>query len=183
MLTSSGENVATAYGVTREAQDAFAAKSYQKAVAAQKAGKFVSEIVPVHAKVQDADGNETTIVVDTDDGIRDGVTAESLAKLKPVFSKTGSTHAGNASQLSDGAAAVLLVRRSVAVKLGLPILAKFVTCVAVGVEPKLMGIGPAFAIPKVLAKAGITIADVDLFEINEAFASQAGTSLRSCRGR
>jgi acetyl-CoA acyltransferase 1 len=96
------------------------------------------------------------------------VTKESLSKLKPAFAKDGSTHAGNASQVSDGAAAVLLARRSVAQKLGLPILGKFVVSAAVGVPPKVMGIGPAFAIPKVLQKAGITKEDVDFFEINEA---------------
>ena len=133
------ENVAATYNVTREKQDAFAAASYQKAVRAQNAGKFVSEIVPMNVKVQDADGNESDLYVDSDDGIRDGVTAESLAKLKPVFSKTGSTHAGNASQLTDGAAAVLLARRSVAKKLGLTIIGKFVTAAVTGVEPKLMG--------------------------------------------
>lgn len=134
-----GENVAAAYGITRQQQDAFAAKSYQKAFAAQKAGKFVSEIVPVNAKFINADGDETDLLVTEDDGIRDGVTAESLAKLKPVFSATGSTHAGNASQLTDGAAAVLLARRSFAKQHGLTIIGKFVTFAAVGVEPKLMG--------------------------------------------
>lgn len=135
-----GENVATEFGITREQQDAFAARSYQRAFAAQKAGKFVSEIVPVHTKVIDAEGNETSVIVDSDDGIRDGVTAESLAKLKPVFSKTGSTHAGNASQLSDGAAAVFLCRRSYAKANGLPILGKYVAATYIGVEPKFMGV-------------------------------------------
>ncbi|GAA6041197.1 hypothetical protein JCM8097_008338 [Rhodosporidiobolus ruineniae] len=172
------ENVAATYKVSRDAQDAFAAESFQRAAAAQKAGKFKDEIVPVKVKVTDPKTDEEhDIVVDQDDGIRPGVTKESLGKLKPVFSKTGSTHAGNASQVSDGAAAVLLTRRSKAEELGLPILAKF-CCVAVaGVEPKLMGIGPAYAIPKVLEKAGITKDDVDLWEINEAFASQAVMSV------
>ncbi|GAA5856440.1 hypothetical protein JCM8547_008746 [Rhodosporidiobolus lusitaniae] len=172
------ENVAATYKISRDAQDAFAAQSFQRAVAAQKAGKFHAEIVPVKVKITDPKTDEEReIVVDKDDGIRDGVTKESLGKLKPVFSKTGSTHAGNASQVSDGAAAVLLTRRSKAQELGLPILGKF-ACVAVaGVEPKLMGIGPAYAIPKVLEKAGITKDDVDLWEINEAFASQAVMSI------
>jgi len=108
-----------------------------------------------------------------DDGIRDGVTAEGLAKLKPAFSATGTTHAGNASQITDGAAAVLLARRSVAKELGLKILGKFVTAAVVGVPPSIMGIGPAVAIPKALAKVGLQIEDIDLFEINEAFASQS----------
>ncbi|SCZ96392.1 BZ3500_MvSof-1268-A1-R1_Chr8-2g10164 [Microbotryum saponariae] len=172
------ENVAAKYNVTRQAQDEFAAKSFQKAAAAQKAGKFDSEIVPVTVQVTDPKtGEETTVTVTKDDGIRDGVTAESLGKLKPVFSKTGSTHAGNASQVSDGAAAVLLTRRSFAKKHNLPVLGKFVCAAVVGVEPKLMGIGPAFAIPKALEKAGLTIEEVDLWEINEAFASQAVMSI------
>ncbi|GAA6064380.1 hypothetical protein JCM10212_000489 [Sporobolomyces blumeae] len=172
------ENVAAKYHVSREAQDAFAAKSFQKAAAAQKAGKFKDEIVAVKTKVTDPKtGDEHDVTVSEDDGIREGVTQESLSKLKPVFSKTGSTHAGNASQVSDGAAAVLLTRRSKAKELGLPVLAKFCCCAVTGVEPKLMGIGPAFAIPKVLEKAGISKNDVDLWEINEAFASQAVMSI------
>lgn len=163
------ENVAEEYGVTRAKQDAFAAQSYQRAFKAQSEGKFKSEIVTV--KYNDTDGNERT--VDKDDGIRDGVTAESLGKLKPAFKKDGSTHAGNASQVSDGAAAVLLARRSVAKKLGLPIKGKFVTAAVVGVPPRVMGIGPAYAIPKVLNISGLSTNDVDVWEINEAFASQA----------
>lgn len=128
-----------------------------------------SEIVAV--KYTDDDGNERT--VDQDDGIREGVTAESLGKLKPAFDKNGSTHAGNASQVSDGAAAVLLTRRSVAKKLGLPILGKYVTGAVVGVPPKIMGVGPAYAIPRVLELTGLSKDDIDIYEINEAFASQA----------
>jgi len=163
------ENVAKQFGVSREKQDKFAAESYAKAVAAQKAGKFKSEIVTV--TYRDDEGNERSI--SSDDGIREGVTAESLAKLKPAFDKNGSTHAGNASQISDGAAAVLLARRSVAKKLGLPIIGKFVTAAAVGVAPNVMGIGPAFAIPKVLELTGLSKDDIEIYEINEAFASQA----------
>ncbi|KAG8731056.1 3-ketoacyl-CoA thiolase with broad chain length specificity [Ceratobasidium sp. 423] len=173
------ENVAAQFKITRATQDAFAANSFVKAAAAQKAGKFRAEIVPVKVKWTDPKTEEEKeIVVEHDDGVRDGVTAESLSKLKPAFSKTGSTHAGNASQVSDGAAAVLLARRSVAQKLGLPILGKFVTSAVVGVPPKIMGVGPAFAIPKALSKAGIQIGDVDFFEINEAFASQAVMSIQ-----
>lgn len=163
------ENVAKQFGVDRKKQDDFAAKSYQKAFKAQAEGKFKSEIYPI--KFNDEDGNER--VVDKDDGIRDGVTAESLSKLKPAFAKDGSTHAGNASQVSDGAAAVLLARRSVAKKLGLPIIGKYITGAVVGVPPNVMGIGPAFAIPKVLELTGLSKEDVDIYEINEAFASQA----------
>jgi acetyl-CoA acyltransferase 1 len=150
------ENVATDFNISREEQDAFAVLSFQKASAARRAGKFVDEIVPVPTKVKvtaqkDAKTTEVwqEVVVKEDDGIRDDVTASTLAKLKPAFIKTGSTHAGNASQVSDGAAAVLLARRSVAERLGLPILGKFVTAVTVGVEPRIMGVGPAYAIPKV----------------------------------
>lgn len=174
------ENVAAAYNITRETQDAFAANSFQKAAAAQKAGKFKDEIVPITVKIVDPKTEkEHEIVVDADDGIRDGVTAQSLAKLKPAFSPTGSTHAGNASQVSDGAAAVLLARRSVAKRLGLPIVGKYVTSAVVGVPPKIMGVGPAFAIPKVLEKTGLSKDDVDFWEINEAFASQAVYSIQS----
>jgi acetyl-CoA acyltransferase 1 len=168
------ENVASDYNVSRQKQDEFSAKSFQKAAAAQKAGKFKAEIVPLKAKIVDPKTQqEKVIVVDADDGIRDGVTAESLGKLKPAFIKTGSTHAGSASQISDGAAAVLLTRRSVAKRLHLPIVGKFVFANVVGVPPRIMGVGPAFAIPKVLQSTGLSKEDVDFFEINEAFASQA----------
>lgn len=173
------ENVAEQYNISRDVQDTFAANSYAKALKAQKDGKFRSEIVPVKVKVVDPkSGEEKEMIVDTDDGIRDGVTAQSLSKIKPAFKKDGATHAGNASQVSDGAAAVLLARRSVAKQLGLPILGKFVISTVVGVPPKIMGVGPAYAIPKVLAKAGISKEDVDLYEINEAFASQAVMSIQ-----
>lgn len=172
------ENVAEDYGITRKQQDDFAAKSFQKAAAAQQAGKFKDEIVPLKVKFVDPKTEEEKyIVVDSDDGIRAGVTTESLSKLKPVFKKDGSTHAGNASQISDGAAAVLLARRSVAKKLGLPIVGKFVAATVVGVPPRVMGIGPAVAIPALLQKTGVSKDEVDLYEINEAFASQAVYSI------
>jgi acetyl-CoA acyltransferase 1 len=168
------ENVASDFSISREKQDHFAATSFQRAAAAQAAGKFKAEIIPVEVKWTDPKTEqEKTIVVQEDDGIRAGVTAESLGKLKPAFIKNGSTHAGNASQVSDGAAAVLMTRRSVAKRLGLPIVGKFVTAATVGVPPRIMGVGPLYAIPKALEKAGITKDDVDFFEINEAFASQA----------
>ncbi|EPQ28562.1 uncharacterized protein PFL1_03866 [Pseudozyma flocculosa PF-1] len=167
------ENVAKKYNVDRKKQDTFAAESFARASAAQKAGKFKSEIVPV--KYTDDDGNDKT--VDADDGIREGVTVESLSKLKPAFSKDGFTHAGNASQVSDGAAAVLLAKRSVAKKLGLPIRGKFVTAAVVGVPPNIMGVGPAFAIPRLFELTGLNKDDIDFYEINEAFASQAVMSI------
>ncbi|EPQ56769.1 acetyl-CoA acetyl transferase [Gloeophyllum trabeum ATCC 11539] len=173
------ENVAKEFGISRAVQDAFAAASFQKAAAAQKAGKFRAEIVPVKVKWTDPKTEqEREIVVDADDGIRDGVTAESLAKLKPSFSKDGTTHAGNASQVSDGAAAVLLARRSAAKRLGLPIIGKYVTSAVVGVPPRIMGVGPAFAIPKLLEQTGLSKDDIDFYEINEAFASQAVFSIQ-----
>lgn len=174
------ENVAAKYNVSRKSQDAFAANSYAKAAAAQAAGKFDQEILPIKTTVLDDDDNEKEVTVNKDDGIRPGVTAEKLGKLKPAFSAEGTTHAGNASQISDGAGAVLLMRRSVAEKLGQPILAKFVHCKTVGVPPELMGIGPAYAIPAVLEDLGLTVNDVDVFEINEAFASQALFSIQHC---
>jgi len=176
------ENVAQDFGISREAQDKFAAQSFQKAAAAQKAGKFRDEILPIKVKIIDPKTEkEHQVVVDADDGVRDGVTAESLAKLKPAFTKTGSTHAGNASQISDGAAAVLLARRSVAKRLGLPIVGKYIAAATVGVPPRIMGVGPAYAIPRVLEKTGLTLNDVDFFEINEAFASQAIYSVQTLR--
>ncbi|KAH6906894.1 acetyl-CoA acetyltransferase [Coprinopsis sp. MPI-PUGE-AT-0042] len=117
-------------------------------------------------------------MVDHNDGVKDSVTKESLGKLKPAFKKGGSTHAGNASQVSDGASAVLRARRSVDKRLGLPIVGKFVTSAVVGVPPRAMGIGSAFAIPRVLQTAHISPSDVDFYEINEAFASQAVMSIQ-----
>ncbi|KAJ9128049.1 hypothetical protein QFC24_000340 [Naganishia onofrii] len=177
------ENVAKVFKVSREEQDAFAANSYQKALRAQKAGLFKGEIIPVEVDYVDPKtGQKSRIVVDEDDGIRANVTAESLSKLKPAFFAHGTTHAGNASQITDGAASVLLARRSVAQKLGLPILGKFVTIGMAGVKVDVMGIGPAFAIPKALKNAGgLTDKDIDFYEINEAFASQAAYSVRELK--
>ncbi|KAF2400962.1 3-ketoacyl-CoA thiolase peroxisomal A precursor [Trichodelitschia bisporula] len=167
------EKMAEDRNVSRPAQDAFAAKSYQKAVKAQAAGLFDQEIVPLTVKWTDPKTEEEkTITVSRDDGVRDGVTAESLSKLRPAFAKDGSIHGGNASQVSDGAAAVLLMKRSTAERLGQPIMGKYVAASIVGVPPLLMGIGPWKAIPVALGKAGIGKDDVDIYEINEAFASQ-----------
>ena len=161
------ENVAKDFGLTRKAQDEFAAKSFNKAAAAQKQGKFKNEITPITVNFVDPKTKEESeIVVDKDDGIRDGVTAQSLSKLKPSFAEDGFSHAGNSSQVSDGAAAVLLARRSAAKKLGLPILGKFVGASVVGVPPRIMGVGPAYAIPKLLGKHGITKDDVDFYEVH-----------------
>ncbi|KAL9584751.1 MAG: hypothetical protein Q9212_001916 [Teloschistes hypoglaucus] len=167
------EQMASDRKITREAQDAFAARSFQKAEAAQKAGKFKEEIVPMKVKWVDPKTEEDKeIVVDKDDGIRPGMTAEGLKKIRPAFKEGGSIHAGNASQVSDGAAAVLLMKRSTAGRLGQKIVGRFVCSSIVGVKPLLMGIGPWKAIPVALEKAGIGKEDVDVWEINEAFASQ-----------
>lgn len=167
------EKMAKDLKVSRAEQDVFAASSYQKAEKAQKEGLFNEEIVPLTVKVTDPKTNEEkTIIVNRDDGVRPGMTPESLAKIKPAFSKDGSIHAGNSSQISDGAAAVLLMKRSTAEKLGQRIIGKYVTASVVGVKPLLMGLGPWKAIPVALEKAGISKDDVDIYEINEAFASQ-----------
>lgn len=172
-MGNTSENVAARYGISRETQDAFAATSHNKAEAAQKAGWFDAEIIPVTTTLTNKDGEESTVTISKDDGIRAGMKADALAKLKPAFDANGTTTAGNSSQVSDGAAAVLVASRAAAKKHGLPILGTFKAYACVGCPPDIMGIGPAVAIPAVLAKAGKTVADVDIFEINEAFASQA----------
>ena len=168
------EKMARDRGVSRGAQDAFAARSYQRAVIAQREGKFDEEIAPLKGvKWTDPKSDEEKIIdVGKDDGIRDGITKESLSKVKPAFAKDGSIHAGNASQISDGAAAVLLMRRSTAERLGQKVIGRFAGASVVGVKPLLMGIGPWKAIPVVLEKTGLKKEDVDIWEINEAFASQ-----------
>ncbi|KAI8935230.1 hypothetical protein NX059_007819 [Plenodomus lindquistii] len=167
------EQMAKDKGIPRTAQDAFAASSFQKAIEAQKKGLFDEEIAPLTVQWTDPKTDETkTITVSKDDGAREGTTAESLSKIRPAFSKDGSIHAGNASQVSDGAAAVLLMKRSTANRLGQKIIGKYVQASIVGVPPLLMGVGPAAAIPVVLQKTGLNKDDVDIFEINEAFASQ-----------
>ncbi|KAM7257623.1 hypothetical protein ACFE04_013364 [Oxalis oulophora] len=167
------ENVAHRFGVTRQEQDQAAADSHRKAAAATAAGKFKDEIIPVITKIVDPKtGEEKPVTISVDDGIRPGTSAASLAKLKPVFKKDGTTTAGNSSQVTDGAGAVLLMKRSVAMQKGLPILGVFRTFVAVGVDPAIMGVGPAAAIPVAVKAAGLELDDIDLFEINEAFASQ-----------
>ena len=169
-LTS--ENVASQFGVSRDKQDRFAVSSHHKAALAQKNGWFNDEIVPVNVKWVAKDGTEKSILIDKDDGIRPNTTYEALAKLKPAFKEDGTTTAGNASQVTDGAAAVLLMKRSKAHQLGLPILAKWISYAVAGVPPNVMGIGPAFAIPKALQRANLTVDQIDIYEINEAFASQ-----------
>lgn len=168
------EQMARDRKIGRSDQDAFAAGSYQKAFTAQKEGKFDEEIVGLKGVkwVDPKTDEEKVIDVMRDDGIRDGMTVESLGKIKPAFAKDGSIHAGNASQISDGAAAVLMMKRSTAERLRQTIVGKFVASSVVGVKPLLMGIGPWKAIPVALEKAGVSKDEVDVYEINEAFASQ-----------
>ncbi|KOR87554.1 acetyl-CoA C-acyltransferase [Paenibacillus solani] len=170
------EEVARRFGITREAQDAFAASSHRKAAAAIAEGKFRDEIVPVNVTLAAADEQgkvrSSTFTFDTDEGVRPDTTPEVLAKLKPAFALGGSVTAGNASQTSDGAAAVAVMSREKADELGLTPLATFKSFALAGVEPEIMGVGPVEAIPKALRMAGIELDQVDVFEINEAFASQ-----------
>ncbi|WP_313189457.1 acetyl-CoA C-acyltransferase [Sphingobacterium sp.] len=175
------EAVAKDYKVSREDQDKFALKSNEKAVAAIKAGKFKDEIVPI--KVKDnfvKDGKITTkeYVVDTDEGPRADTSLEALAKLRPVFDAKGSVTAGNSSQTSDGAAFVLVVSEKKMKELNLTPIAKLVSFAVAGVPPRIMGIGPIYAIPKALKQAGLKQEDIDLFELNEAFASQSLAVIR-----
>ena len=170
------ENVANRYNVSREAQDEFAFHSQRKAAAARAEGRF-TEIVPTPA-TRFAPGEDGTYLRDTfiqdhDDGIRENTTLEGLAKLRPVFAANGSVTAGNASQMTDGAAATILVSEDRLKSLNLTPIARFKCYTAVGVAPDEMGVGPLYAIPKLMKMTGMKIKDIDLFEINEAFASQA----------
>jgi acetyl-CoA C-acetyltransferase len=163
------ENVARAHGITREMQDAFALASQQKAAAAQDAGKFKDEIVPVSIPQRKGD----PVLFDTDEYINRKTSAEALAGLKPAFDKAGSVTAGNASGINDGAAAVMVMSARKAAELGLQPLARIASFGTSGLDPATMGMGPVPASQKALARAGWSVSDVDLFELNEAFAAQA----------
>jgi len=167
-MGTTAENVAKKYGISRQQQDEFACASQNKAEAAQKAGKFTDEIVPYIIK-----GKKGDTVVDADEYPRHGTTLESMASLRPAFDKEGSVTAGNASGLNDGAAMVLLMSASKATALGLKPLARIKAYASSGVDPSIMGIGPVSASQACLKKAGWSVADLDLMEINEAFAAQA----------
>jgi acetyl-CoA acyltransferase 1 len=172
------ENVAERYGVNRQEQDEFAARSHQKAAKAQQEGLFDKEIVPVTTKWRPDKENpekEEEITVTKDDGIRNNSTAEGLAKMKPAFKEDGTVTAASSSQVSDGAAAALLMRRSTATELGLTgsIIGKWAGTQVIGCAPDEMGIGPALAIPRLLSYLDVPKEDVGIWEINEAFASQA----------
>lgn len=171
------ENVAERYRITREEQDAFGARSQQKAEAAIKSGRFKSQIVPLKVRKQKQLPNGRfefeEVVFDTDEGVRFGTTAESISQLRPAFKPNGTVTAANASQTSDGAAGVILMSKEKAQEMGLKPLATFRFHAVEGCEPEYMGVGPAVAIPKVLKIAGMGLDQIQLIELNEAFAAQA----------
>jgi len=175
------ELVADKYGISREDQDAFAATSHQKAAAAIEQGKFRDEIIPVEIEncaLVNGKMKKGTEMVDGDDGVRADTTAAGLAKLKPAFKTDGTVTAGNSSQMTDGAAAVLVVSGEYLERIGKKALARFVAFGVRGVPPELMGIGPIAAIPAALKLAGLTLADIGLIELNEAFAAQSLACVR-----
>jgi acetyl-CoA acyltransferase len=168
------ELVARKYGIDREKSDAFALGSHGKAVAAIEAGRFKDEIVPLTVTLPPENGGKPrTVTFDTDEGPRKDSDMAALGKLKPAFAEGGIVTAGNSSQMSDGAAAAVVMSLEKAKELGLAPLARFVTYAVAGVPPEIMGIGPVEAIPKALGQAGLALRDIDLIELNEAFACQA----------
>lgn len=175
------EAVAKEFNVSRVEQDAFALKSHQKALKAIKEGFFKREILPINIEevyVEDGKRKTRSYVMDTDEGPRADTSAEALAKLKPVFAQGGTVTAGNSSQTSDGAAFVIVMSESFMKKLGLDPIGRLVSCAVAGVPPRIMGIGPVEAVPKALKQAGLTLNDIDLIELNEAFASQSVAVIR-----
>jgi 3-oxoadipyl-CoA thiolase len=172
-MGETGENVAERYGIGREDQDAFALRSHQRAVAAAQAGRFAEEIVAVEAPK----GRET-VTVDADEGPRPDASLEKMAALRPVFREGGTVTAGNASTLNDGAACTLIVSEKGAKELGAEPLARVVASGVAGVDPAYMGIGPALAVPRALEAAGLSLEEIDLIELNEAFASQVLACVR-----
>jgi acetyl-CoA acyltransferase len=176
------EAVAEQFKISREDQDAFAVKSHEKALAAIASGRFKDDIVPVEVEHIYLDQNEkrqvNKYIVDTDEGPRKGTTIEALARLQPVFANRGSVTAGNASQTSDGAAFTLVMSERMVKELGLEPIARLASYSVVGVEPRIMGIGPVDAIPAAIKQAGLKLNDINLFELNEAFASQSLAVIR-----
>lgn len=177
------ENVSIKYNVNREDQDAFSLRSHQKAAKAVNSGLFDPELVPIDVEVTELDGNEKPVkknfTVKRDEGPRADTSIEALSKLKPAFKEGGVVTAGNSSQMSDGAAAVMVMSAEKANALGLKPLVRFVSFAVGGVPPELMGIGPIVAIPKALKLAGLTLNDIDLIELNEAFAAQSLAVIRT----
>ena len=175
-MGQTSENVGRDFNISREAQDRYAAESYQRAERAQKAGWFDDEIVPIKTVIKDPKtGEEKEVTLTKDEGPRWGTTFESLSKVRPAFPAFGDkSTGGNSSQVTDGAAAVLLMKRSKALALGQPIMAKFCGATVAGCAPRIMGIGPSIVIPKLMGKLGLDLnKDIDVIEINEAFASMA----------
>src|SRR5512143_2005716 len=178
------ENVAREYNVSPEDQDKFSLRSHQRALAAQDAGKFKNEIVPLQVSVTEMDGNKpktSSYIFDADEGPRRDTTLEALANLKPVFAQGGTVTAGNSSQTSDGAAAVVVMERKRAEEMGLKPLVRMISFAVGGVRPEVMGIGPIVAVPKALKLAGLTLDDIGLIELNEAFAAQALAVIRELK--
>ena len=177
------ENVAEKYGISREDQDEFSLKSHQKAAQAVNSGLFDPELLAIDVEITELDGNENPVrrnfTVRRDEGPRPDTNLEALSKLKPAFKEGGVVTAGNSSQMSDGAAAVMVMSVECARQLGLTPLARFVSFAAGGVPPEVMGIGPIVAIPKALKLAGLTLNDIDLIELNEAFAAQSLAVIRT----
>jgi acetyl-CoA acyltransferase len=177
------ENVSDQYGISREYQDEFALKSHQKAAQAVNSGIFDPELIPIGVELIELDGNDKPIrknfSVKRDEGPRADTSMDALSRLKPAFKEGGVVTAGNSSQMSDGAAAVMVMSAARAAQLGLTPLARFVSFAAAGVPPELMGIGPIVAIPKALTLAGLTLNDIDLIELNEAFAAQSLAVIRA----
>jgi acetyl-CoA acyltransferase len=177
------ERVAERYEVTRQMQDGFALRSHQRAAAATREGKFKGEIVPLEIEEVTPGPNGTQqrskIIFDTDEHLRADTTLEGLAKLNPVFKDGGTVTAGNSSPLSDGAAGVIMMERQKAERLGLTPILRFVSFAAAGVPPDIMGIGPVKAVPKALERVGLSLNEIDLIELNEAFASQAVAVIRT----
>jgi acetyl-CoA acyltransferase len=176
------ENLADKYSITREESDNFAVVSHQKALKAQAEGKFVDEIVPVEVEevyYQDGKKLSRKFTVGADEGPRADTSMESLGRLKPVFKLGGQVTAGNSSQTSDGASFVLVMSGAMVKELGLEPIARMVSAATVGVDPRYMGIGPVAAIPKALQQAGLKMSDIDLIELNEAFAAQSLAVLKN----
>jgi acetyl-CoA acyltransferase len=178
------ENVAEEFGVSRQAQDEYAVRSHMRAAAAVDNGYFAKEILPIEVEEVYAGKNgveRMSITFDRDEHLRPDTSLEALARLRPVFKLNGTVTAGNASPLSDGAAAVIVMERGKAESLGLTPLVKFVAFNVAGVRPEVMGIGPVAAVPRILNRTGITLEDIDLIELNEAFAAQSLAVIRELR--
>jgi acetyl-CoA acyltransferase len=175
-MGQTAEEVAKQYNIARDDQDAFSLRSHQRAAAAIDGGLFTKEIVPIEVTEKlFEDGKVVTkkFTVDTDEGVRRDTSLPSLARLRPVFAANGSVTAGNSSQTSDGAAFVIVMSERMVKELNLEPIARMVSYAAMGVDPRIMGIGPVAAVPKALAQAGLKLQDIDLIELNEAFAAQS----------